>query len=187
MSDRLGALAVGPLVPFVLLPPGPRMHGAYPCLRQAIALGCWGLLGDRGGGIPSSPLPPLVALALNGVWVRVRVRVRFRARARARNRLPLSLALTLTLTLPDAVPSSSSPPPSAAAAAAAAAAFLLFPAEPCLPYKDAASSEASSRCGALRARPLEVNAGGDGGRACACLATPCFSAAVSTGRRLAAA
>ena len=171
------------------------MHGAYPCLRQAIALGCWGLLGDRGGGIPSSPLPPLVALALNGVWVRVRVRVRFRARARARNWLPLSLALTLTLTLPDAVPSSSSPPPSAAAAAAAAAAaFLLLPAEPCLPYKDAASSEASSRCGALRTRPLEVKAGGDGGRACACLATPCaclatpcFSAAVSTGRRLAAA
>ena len=105
-------------------------------------------------------MPPLVALALNGVWDRVRVRVRFRARARARNRLPLSLALTLKLTLPGAVPSSSSPPPSAAAAAAAAAAFLLLPAEPCLPYKDAASSEASSRCGALRARPLEVKAGG---------------------------
>ena len=63
------------------------------------------------------------------------------------------------------VPSASSSSSSSSPSSAAAASFLFLPADPCFPYRDAASEDASSRCGALRTRPLEVNAGGDDARA----------------------
>ena len=71
----------------VLLAPRPHMHRAYPPLRQAISLRCWGLLGDRGGGSGrgrgrgrlrvSDVRDELCSARLARLaWVRVRVMVR---------------------------------------------------------------------------------------------------------------